>query len=37
MLFKKKDSISADFPFQSKYLDILDSNLHYIDEGKGTI
>ena len=36
MLFKKNDSISSDFPFQSKYINILDANLHYIDEGKGT-
>ena len=36
MFSKKNDPISADFPFQSKYIEILDANLHYIDEGKGT-
>ena len=36
MLTQMNDSISADFPFQSKYVDILDSNLHYVDEGEGT-
>ncbi len=36
MFFKKNESISADFPFQSKYVEVLDSNLHYIEEGKGT-
>ena len=36
MFFKKNDPISADFPFQSKYVDILDSTLHYVDEGQGT-
>jgi haloalkane dehalogenase len=37
MIFKKTNkSISADFPFQSNFIDILDSNLHYVDEGKGT-
>ena len=25
--------ISADFPFQSKYVEIAGSNIHYIDEG----
>lgn len=28
-------SISADFPFESNYLDVKDSNIHYIDEGVG--
>lgn len=28
-------AISADFPFQSKYLSIQGSKLHYIDEGTG--
>lgn len=37
MLFKKSsESISAEFPFHSKYIDILDSKLHYVDEGEGT-
>ena len=27
--------ISADFPFQSKYVEIAGSNIHYIDEGSG--
>jgi len=28
-------SISADFPFKSNYIDIHGSNIHYIDEGVG--
>lgn len=28
-------SISAEFPFESKYLEIHGSNMHYIDEGEG--
>jgi alpha/beta hydrolase family protein len=27
--------IKADFPFQSKYLDINGSKIHYVEEGKG--
>ena len=27
--------ISADFPFESKYLDVFGSKMHYIDEGEG--
>lgn len=27
--------ISADFPFESKYLDVKGSRIHYIEEGKG--
>ena len=27
--------ISPDFPFESKYLDVLGSKIHYIDEGEG--
>lgn len=27
--------ISADFPFESKYLEVNGSKMHYIDEGKG--
>jgi len=27
--------ISADFPFESKYLDVHGSKMHYIDEGEG--
>jgi haloalkane dehalogenase len=27
--------ISADFPFESHYLEVLGSKMHYIDEGKG--
>ena len=30
-----KRPISADFPFESKYLDVLGSKIHYIDEGEG--
>lgn len=29
------ETISAEFPFESKYIDVLDSKLHYIDEGEG--
>lgn len=36
MSVKKNQAISADFPFQSKFVDVLDANLHYVDEGKGT-
>ena len=36
MLFKKKAQIGTAFPFQSKYLEVLSSKLHYIDEGQGT-
>ena len=37
MLFKKSNQlISAEFPFKSNYIEILDSKIHYIDEGKGT-
>ena len=37
MLFKKqKESIPSEFPFPSKYVDILGSKLHYVDEGEGT-
>ena len=28
-------AISAEFPFESKYIDVLGSRMHYIDEGKG--
>jgi haloalkane dehalogenase len=28
-------SISADFPFESKYIDVLGSKMHYVDEGQG--
>ena len=27
--------VKADFPFQSKYLDINGSKIHYVEEGKG--
>ncbi len=37
MRFKKtSEPISTAFPFQSKYVNILNSELHYIDEGEGT-
>ncbi|MDJ0752760.1 MAG: haloalkane dehalogenase [Ardenticatenaceae bacterium] len=32
----KNQSISAEFPFQSHYLDVLDSKIHYVDEGDQT-
>ena len=28
-------SISSDFPFESKYLDVFGSKMHYIEEGEG--
>ena len=28
--------ISSDFPFESKYIEVLGSKMHYIDEGEGT-
>lgn len=30
-----KKEISADFPFQSKYLEVKGSKMHYIDKGEG--
>ena len=30
-----KKEISAEFPFESKYLEVKGSNIHYIDEGEG--
>ena len=29
------NNISADFPFESKYVEILGSRMHYVDEGEG--
>jgi len=29
------EAISAAFPFDSKYVDVLGSKMHYIDEGSG--
>ncbi len=29
------EAISADFPFESHYLDVFGSRMHYIDEGEG--
>ncbi len=29
------NEISGDFPFQSKYLDVLGSKMHYVEEGQG--
>lgn len=29
------EEISADFPFESKYIEVLGSKIHYIEEGKG--
>jgi haloalkane dehalogenase len=28
--------ISAEFPFESKFIEVLGSKMHYIDEGEGT-
>ncbi len=30
-----RDSISAEFPFKSNYINVLGSNMHYVDEGEG--
>ncbi len=30
-----RNDISSEFPFESKYLDIKGSKIHYVDEGKG--
>ncbi len=30
-----KNEISAKFPFESKYLEVKGSKIHYIDEGEG--
>ena len=32
---KIRKEISAEFPFESKYLDVKGSKIHYIEEGKG--
>lgn len=32
-----KSKQSADFPFESKYLEVLGSKMHYIDEGRGDV
>ena len=31
----KKKNISSAFPFESKYLEVLGSKMHYVEEGKG--
>lgn len=31
----QNSDISAEFPFTSRYIQILDTNIHYIDEGSG--
>jgi len=31
----KSDSISPEFPFESKYIDVLNSTLHFLEIGKG--
>ena len=30
-----RPDISADFPFESKYVHVIDSNMHYVEEGQG--
>ena len=30
-----EDEISDDFPFESRYVDVLDSKIHYVEEGQG--
>ncbi|MHA2277964.1 MAG: haloalkane dehalogenase [Candidatus Kariarchaeaceae archaeon] len=32
---KNNDIISAEFPFESKYIEVKGSKIHYIDEGEG--
>ena len=31
------EEISADFPFESKYQEVLDSKMHYVEEGEGAL
>lgn len=30
-----KQKVSADFPFESHYVDMVGSKMHYVDEGEG--
>ena len=30
-----ESSISADFPFESRYVEVLGSKMHYVEEGEG--
>ena len=32
---KDDQSISAEFPFESRYIDVHGSKIHYIEEGSG--
>ncbi|MFT5859326.1 MAG: haloalkane dehalogenase [Flavobacteriaceae bacterium] len=34
---KTKEAISAEFPFDSKYVEVKGSKMHYIDEGEGDV
>lgn len=34
---KPKNVISAEFPFESKYVEVKGSKMHYIDEGEGDV
>ena len=29
--------LSAEFPYESKYIEVLGSNMHYIDQGQGDV
>jgi len=31
------ESISADFPYESRYVEVLGSRMHYVDEGEGEV
>lgn len=35
--FLKELGISAEFPYESRYVTVLDSQMHYIDEGTGDV
>jgi haloalkane dehalogenase len=32
---QESSAISADFPFESRYVEVLGSRMHYVDEGRG--
>lgn len=34
-MMKQAEGISSEFPFESKYVEVFGSNIHYVDEGSG--
>jgi len=36
-IMSEQKEISAEFPFESKYVEVLESQMHYIDEGQGDV